>query len=135
MIHALVVFWKLIIDSVQRKLTHADPISMTPNQRAEITWVADVIVEPFIAEHDVAQSAVAIRYLERRDCAAIRHDRDFNAAVIRERVKIHLPTNIQTRGHRAEVLFGYLHRLLKTRFASSSVSAEPTSYQRPGTSH
>src|SRR5688572_32581986 len=49
MIHALVVFGKLIIDTVEGKLTPADAIGVTPNQRTEIKWIADVIVEPFVA--------------------------------------------------------------------------------------
>ena len=63
---------------------------MTSDQRAKITRIPDVVVERFVAEHDVAQDAIAIGNFERRDRSAIRDDRNFNAVIVREGVEINL---------------------------------------------
>ncbi len=104
---------------------------MTPDQRAEITRVPDVVVERFVAQHDVAENAITIGNLERRDRAAVIDDRNFQTVIVREGIKI----NLGAVGLVPKCVLCYVHRLLKTRFASSKVSIEPTSYQRPGTFH
>src|SRR5215813_10722295 len=123
-----VVFWKLIHDAIHSESTLRDAIRVTSNQSAEVAWIADVIFERPKAEYDVAEKAIAIRRPQRRDGATVGDDGHLISAIVRESVRKDLGA------HRcAKVCFVDRHSLLKTRFASSRVSIEPTSNQRPGT--
>src|SRR5215203_4200999 len=122
MIEAVICF-ELIIASVQRKSTHADAVRMTSVQTSKIKRIPDVLIERLKPEDDIAQRTIAIGNLERSNRAAVIDDSDFNARAIRECVEINFGAF-----RLAKVCFCYAHSLLKTRFASSNVSADPTSY-------
>src|SRR5689334_10058338 len=126
---AVVVLRELIFNSIQRKPAARDAICVSTNEGAEVAWIADVLFERVEAKHDVTQSTVAIGNFEGLDRAAISDDSRFQPAIVCDGVKI----NLDAVGHRAKVSSANVHRLLKTRLASSRVSAEPTSYQSPGT--
>src|ERR1041384_155058 len=81
-----VVARKLVFNSVQREPATCDAVCVTSDQRAEITWIVNVIVERFKPEHDLAEVAIAIRSLQGRDCAAIIRNRDFKPKRVGERV-------------------------------------------------
>src|SRR6185369_12997632 len=116
-----VVARKLVFNAVEGEASKRNAVGVTPDQGAEITWTPNVFVERFKPEHDLAEVAIAIRCLQRRDRATVVRNRNFKPVTVAECV--------------SKSVFHPLDPRLKTRFASSSVSIEPTSYQMPGAFH
>src|SRR3954467_10170136 len=76
-------------DSVQGEAALRDAVSVPPDDRAEVGSVADVTVEPWIAEHDIGHGAGAVGNVERCDDTAIRDDPRRHSVRVGERIHIY----------------------------------------------
>ena len=64
-------------------------VAVTADQRAEIRAVSQITIQCIVAQHDVAEIAVFVRYFERLHDAAISHDARLHAVGIAQRVNFH----------------------------------------------
>src|SRR5580698_1485255 len=86
-----VVFRQRVLCAIEREARVADPISVTPYQRAKVRRrrLLNVSGKGIESGDDVAKFAVAIRHLERYQNASIGDDPRFYALRIRQRVDVH----------------------------------------------
>ena len=75
--------------AVERELALGDAVAVAADQRAEVRAVLDVIGQVVVAEHHVAEVAVAVGHLQEDDEAAVIADAGLGALVVAQRVEVH----------------------------------------------
>src|ERR1700752_4004572 len=108
---------------------------MAADQPAEISRVPDILLERLVTQHNIRELSVPIGRQQRNDRATIVCYRHFKSAFIRQCIKTDVLTISHTEASRAYIHVYRWRSSPNTRFASSKVSIEPTSYHIPGTCH
>ena len=85
-VHA-VVRGERVAFAIERKFSVRNAVAVAANQRAKIRRRLDVAVQVVETQHDVGELAGFIRRLERRDDAAVSHDRRRHAVTVAQRIK------------------------------------------------
>ena len=75
--------------AVERKLAFGNPVPVTPDHRAEVRAVLDVIGQVVVAEHHVPELAVAVGHLQEDDQTAVIADAGLGALVVAQREEVH----------------------------------------------
>ena len=76
-----------VFHAVERKFSLGDAVAVTSDQRAEIWRAFQIAFQIVVAQHHVAELAMFVRHLERRDNAAVSHDRRLHAVAVAEGVE------------------------------------------------
>ena len=71
--------------AVQTESSMANAVRISPDQRAEISRSVQISFQRFMAEHDVAELAIAIRNIDGGDDSAIVRDPYFHPLIIGQR--------------------------------------------------
>src|SRR4051794_5313437 len=73
--------------TVEREATAANPIRVTSDDRAEVEWIAPVVLKRRVAGRDIGDDSSLIRNPNAQDPAAELHEVDLEAAGTSKRVR------------------------------------------------
>src|ERR1051326_3632453 len=124
-----IVLTQLILNSIEGKPSARDAIRVSPNQPTKVELIPDVVREFVETKNYIAIRSLSVGRLQRHNRAAVVCDRNFKAALVRQREQTHRPIVRDT----PLFLLDHFRSSLNTRFASFNVSIEPTSNHKPGT--
>src|SRR5690606_24236625 len=77
----------LVGRSVQRELGVADSVAVAADQRTKIGTALEISIDRLVPQRDIAECAIAVRYLQRSDDSTVVRDADFHAGSVAERVQ------------------------------------------------
>src|SRR5437762_5393154 len=79
-----VVDWKIIFSAVQHKLSAADSIAVTSDERSEISRAVEESFQRVVTQNYIAEIASSIRDVDSGDDAAIIDDLHFHGLIVRQ---------------------------------------------------
>ena len=74
--------------TVEHEASVGNPVAVTADHRTEVASLGEVVVERVETEDHILAAAVSIRRAHRDEGRAVRHHRDLQATIVRERETI-----------------------------------------------